>query len=192
MEEFYQEAGRAGRNPTMQAYSLVYYHGSDASERATDSPMHTYCKGKVKQCRRLQLVHHFDPDAQINPGDNHKCCDICVENCACAECPPLPWKHLDSPTETSGTSGLCCATRDVNAADKEHLLSALKSYKDTSVTDKQSFISGSIMTGITDKVINDIVVDVQHIHQVEDLMAQYVYIRSVAQDIMDIIDITLS
>ena len=99
---------------------------------------------------------------------------------------------MDSQIETSGASGVPCVTQDVNEADKEHLRSALKSYKDTSGTDKQSFISGSILTGITDKVINDIVGNIQHIHQVEDLIAEYVYIRSVAQDIMDIIDKTLS
>ena len=42
-EGFYQESGRAGRNPDMQAYSIVYYHKSDVSRKATDIGMRNYC-----------------------------------------------------------------------------------------------------------------------------------------------------
>jgi superfamily II DNA helicase RecQ len=191
MEEFYQEAGRAGRNPTMPAYSLLYYHGSDASERATDSPMHQYCKGKDQRCRRQQLINHFDSDSQVSSEDKHRCCDVCVSSCNCDDCPTLPWIHLDQPAEHTDRHVSSNVIRVVDDCSRENLQSALQCYKDLNVINDTAFISGSLLTGITDKVINDIVMNVQHIHQVEDLLAEYVYITKVATDIMDIIDKTL-
>jgi hypothetical protein len=45
-ESFYQESGRAGRDPKSTAYSIVYYHGMDVSLVATDHSMRRYCLGR--------------------------------------------------------------------------------------------------------------------------------------------------
>ena len=44
-EGFYQESGRAGRNPSIVAYSIVYYHLCDVTKMATDDRMRDFCLG---------------------------------------------------------------------------------------------------------------------------------------------------
>jgi superfamily II DNA helicase RecQ len=45
-EGFYQESGRAGRDPSMNAVSVMYYHMLDIGKNATDDKMRAYCLGE--------------------------------------------------------------------------------------------------------------------------------------------------
>ena len=67
-EDFYQQAGRAGRIPTMQSYSLVYYHKIDITPRATDDRMREFCLG--------QQIKKLGDGTDVNSD-----CDVSVEGC---------------------------------------------------------------------------------------------------------------
>ena len=57
-EGFYQESGRAGRDPNMEAYSIVYFHKSDVTEQATDTQMRDYCYGQSSVLNALEGTSH--------------------------------------------------------------------------------------------------------------------------------------
>lgn len=66
-EDFYQQAGRAGRSLAMQSYSIVYYHKMDISPRSTDDRMREFCLGQATE----KTVDSSDPnsDSDISVED---------------------------------------------------------------------------------------------------------------------------
>jgi hypothetical protein len=85
MEEYFQEAGRAGRdgNP---ATSTIYYNSYDISKakKTMQEVMRTLVK--ANECRREIILHYFGYSV-IDPFDPvHMCCDVHKEQCTCPSC----------------------------------------------------------------------------------------------------------
>lgn len=59
VREFMQELGRDGRDGK-SSISVLYYHGIDLSQTATDNRMRTFATSDTS--RRLILQEHFSPD----------------------------------------------------------------------------------------------------------------------------------
>lgn len=182
---FYQESGRAGRDPSMKAYSLVYYHPSDISTLATDSKMRMYCLNENNECRRSLINTHFTPEFAHAIVDS--CCDLCNEKCIPSD--PLPWKNLVhvSDKDMCMLSLTDTATRNVNEEQQKQIKTALQRYLH-SLVDTHSIVNPSIRTGLDMSVITDIVNNISVIHQVEDLLTGYLYDAAVARSVMGIID----
>jgi hypothetical protein len=190
-EAFFQESGRAGRDVSSQpcAYSVLYYHNIDVSEQASDDIMRIYAKNMDK-CRRELIVDHFTPNMPIvQDRPLHACCDICRQKCKCSACPPIP----ATPTEPMFDFALSALSlsvgedvREVSHLQRSQVASAITSYRDSFQTGI-SFVNADIVTGLDDTVIENIVSSVHHIHQVEDLLDEYLYDSKVATRVMSII-----
>lgn len=81
VEQYVQEAGRAGRDGSSATALLLY----GASHKPTHQRMKDYANSKI--CRRSALFKHF-----VLFEDNKfalslcKCCDICEVKCKCTQC----------------------------------------------------------------------------------------------------------
>ena len=76
IEDYVQEIGRAGRDPSMAASATLYYAKGD--QQYTSGTMMEYCKN-TEECRRQLLYSGFDEFASDHDrpsGPN--CCDICA------------------------------------------------------------------------------------------------------------------
>lgn len=81
-----QEFGRDGRDGE-SSISVLYYHSIDLSETATDNRMRTIATSDTS--RRMILQEHFTPDVSntLTVFPKHMCCDICLTDCECFNCP---------------------------------------------------------------------------------------------------------
>ena len=84
-EDYVQEIGRAGRDPSTQALATLYFSRGD--QQLTSAKMMEYCTNK-ESCRRRMLFSSFD---EFNDDDSSmptgcKCCDKCSTLCNCIEC----------------------------------------------------------------------------------------------------------
>ena len=85
VEEFFQEAGRSGRDG-LPASSTVYYNNNDISAaRNISKDMVDYVSSGV--CKREKLLSYFGHSViRENYIPEHVCCDIHAEMCKCDEC----------------------------------------------------------------------------------------------------------
>lgn len=199
-EGFFQQLGRAGRDTSImpQAHSLLYYHMSDISTAATDSLLRQYCLNEKKKCRRQILTEYFSPSFQVvSCNQKHTCCDFCYPECDCGLCFPLPGQLQpalnDQELERFGRMAELYSegtVRSVTGQQEEMVRRQLLKLQEE-MTIEGSLVSSAILTGLDHDVINDIVTALPHIHEVNDLLTDYVYNRNIASRIMDIISASL-
>ena len=86
IEAYVQESGRSGRDGR-NALAEMYFEGKDfAGSSGPSQSMKEYCKNS-EECRRQQLMHHFDTQETIEkPMKQHDCCDVCATSCDCTNC----------------------------------------------------------------------------------------------------------
>ena len=87
LEDYLQESGRGGRNGE-KAKSVVFWKPADAPLRRDQSIPSNVEIAAVRhyledttECRRIQLLRHFDPDLARthNSRDSMSCCDVCAQ-----------------------------------------------------------------------------------------------------------------
>lgn len=86
IEDYFQESGRAGRSGA-PAKSSVFWKPSDAPLRKDLSNHRSAGLAAVRhylandhECRRKQLLKHFDPSIVVSTIDSVLCCDVCAKN----------------------------------------------------------------------------------------------------------------
>lgn len=191
-----QEAGRAGRDGS-SAYNVITYLPKHM--RNCDKQVKEAIKTSQKSCVRKALLSTFDKDAQFN-DPLHTCCIICHMSCKCAgdlcSIPLFPFDVLPKEEE-------CCSTsmRSVSDEDRTCLEDAMKELHGTLQSQtKLSVLScnGMELYGLNNSSIQEIVDNIEHIHNANDLM-QYcpfscvkllVIILDVMQEIFQDIEIT--
>jgi hypothetical protein len=144
-------------------------------------------------CRRKLICQHLTPNNPFVPHTSlHSCCDLCHERCTCGECPPLlgvDLSHLSDDTITTADR-LGFPVREVTQEQRDLLHAALESVRDASAQASGLF-AGHISSGLDEKTVSQIVADVHHLHQEEDLYT-YLYdadhILQVMAVINDIVD----
>lgn len=186
---FYQESGRAGRNASMQAYSLVYYHPMDISAIATDADMRGFCLNETDICRRERITKFFTPQASLTT-EVELCCDACSEKSPIPIA--LPWKCLEHIPDTALAELHLSdnATKAVTEEQREQVQIALKEYVQNLI-DKHSIVNPSISIGMDSSTIKEIVNNIHVIHQTEDLLTGYLYDKEVAEAVFGIIQTIL-
>ena len=80
VDDYFQEAGRAGRDGLQSEAHLIIYPRSLNSKHILKS-VKEYAKNKVI-CRRRLLLSNFSAE-NIDMQPKHLCCDICQIKCAC-------------------------------------------------------------------------------------------------------------
>ena len=87
LDDYFQEAGRAGRDGGQSETILVIYPKCLNSKHIAKS-VKEYAKNKVT-CRRKLLSSSFNSSSKKFVASLHLCCDICQMKCVCCgnSCP---------------------------------------------------------------------------------------------------------
>jgi superfamily II DNA helicase RecQ len=195
IDGYMQQSGRAGRdgNPS---WSVTYYHPSDISTIATDRHTREFCL--LESCRRKYLLQHFTPEdaTSTNVLSLCLCCDNCQKICKCGSCPSDISAVLDLEEE---------ALVRVASMHDDPMIRQVQELQRKAISDKlydlrltllgetcTSLLNIGLLTGLSDKVITDISANVHYIFCVEDILTQYVFDRSCAEKVLEIIENVLS
>ncbi|XP_068756549.1 bifunctional 3'-5' exonuclease/ATP-dependent helicase WRN-like [Montipora capricornis] len=85
IEEYFQEAGRAGRD-RLPAKAHVFYNSYDISQgkKQLSEVMRNYVQSK--KCKREIILNYFRFKVPKRNGPLHECCDFHEEQCDCDDC----------------------------------------------------------------------------------------------------------
>ena len=85
MEEYFQEAGRAGRDG-LPAKAHIFFNSHDISKgrKHFSDVMQNYVQDK--RCKREIILNYFGFNAPTRSGPLHECCDFHQNVCDCDDC----------------------------------------------------------------------------------------------------------
>ena len=82
LDDYFQEAGRGGRDGSSSHAVLMLYPKCLASKNISSSTK-LYCKNNTVCRRKLLMAQYQMFPSLIVP--NHDCCDVCERNCSCVD-----------------------------------------------------------------------------------------------------------
>ncbi|CAC5376271.1 unnamed protein product [Mytilus coruscus] len=173
---FMQESGRAGRDGDA-AFSIVYYHNMNISVSATNVPMHDYCK--LKLCRRQFLIMHFTPEESKTCKIIHQCCDICSKLCSCSDCNINSFGFI-LDKEDHAMASMCDESdkqyRNVTTQQHVQIKTALNELLYDMISNYDcTLINSDVITGLSEKIICEIVNNVHYIYDFGDIYQVFIY-----------------
>jgi superfamily II DNA helicase RecQ len=183
-----QQSGRAGRDG-LQSLSVVYYHPTDMSKTAKDENCKTFCT--TQSCRRKFLVQHFTPENTTCVEDVHTCCDICKSSCSCSACPDLHPSCLiieDKDMVQALAESENRTFRNITHTQRLSIQQKIEELRRKMISDLNINTSIGLLTGLSEKVIEDIVSNVHYIFAIEDILTEYAYDEELAQNLLNIVE----
>ncbi|XP_061177774.1 putative ATP-dependent DNA helicase Q1 [Saccostrea echinata] len=195
IQGYMQQSGRAGRDGN-RSVSVIYYHPADISTVATDSHTREFCL--LKSCRRQFLLEHFTPeDTTItNVSSLCLCCDNCKHNCEFGNCPSDTAAVLDLDEESLVKAVDMVEeppVRTVHDLQRKKIKEKLYDLRAKLLGDTcTSLLNIGLITGLSNKVISDIVANVHYIFSFEDILSQFVFQRACAEEVFEIIENVMS
>ena len=186
IEAYVQETGRSGRDG-LQSTAVLFLRPSDqqATDEATEQPMQVYCRNS-SICRRQLLMSEFTAEAIEQPSPLHNCCDVCQQRCRCEACECIA--ALSSLPEVMETNTI--DNEQVQLLDpqkRQQLHAELCAYRE-SLCQEATNVSGQaipllfgveIATGLTDNLIEKIIIRSHSMDSVSQLLS--LGVTSVAQ-----------
>lgn len=134
MEEYFQEAGRAGRDGE-PSVAKIFYNSYDIMKRKNgiDEVMREFAT--TKECRRKMILNYFGHE--LPPQISHTCCDNDRASCECADCLSAITENLESISLESATQQTTssdvelqeCFTYNFSATAKKKIRAELESYR---------------------------------------------------------------
>ncbi|CAG2188966.1 unnamed protein product [Mytilus edulis] len=186
---FMQESGRAGRDGNA-AFSIVYYHNMNISVSATNVPMHDYCK--LKLCRRHFLIMYFTPEESKTDKTIHQCCDICSKLCSCSDCNINSFGFI-LDKEDHAMASMCDESdkqyRNVTTQQRDKIKTALNELLYDMISNYDcTLINSDVITGLSEKIILEIVNNVHYIYDFSDIYQVFIYDKQLTDTVLTIIN----
>ena len=196
IEAYVQETGRSGRDG-LQSTAVLYLRPSDqqATDEATEQPMQVYCRNSII-CRRKLLMSEFTAETIEQPSPLHNCCDVCQQRCPCEACECTA--TLSLLPEIMETTTASVGNEQVQLIDPgkcQQLHAELYAYRESlcqEVTDRSGraiplLFGVEIATGLTDNLIEKVIIESQSLHSVSQLLSLGITSVAQAEAILNII-----
>ena len=179
MEEFFQEAGRCGRDG-LRASSTVYYNNNDISSRhkISEAMVDYVSSGGCKRDKLLTYFGHCVPRANYVPA--HLCCDVHAKSCDCDECFVDATSEMlhrvtcsDDQKRDASSSNSEQVTTQLNSEKKELLRERLIEFRQTLHGSGRTCVGSiSLCTGFSMQLLEEIVDNANDFKSIEDLYAR--------------------
>ncbi|XP_069136223.1 ATP-dependent DNA helicase RecQ-like [Argopecten irradians] len=187
MDTFVQQMGRAGREGSYSK-ELVLYKMHKGHLSKVESDLVKLIKDDTT-CRHKTLCDSYASE-HVSISPKHKCCDVCEKHCDCKEesCPDIHAAYVRHDAEEfEDTNEL---EREVTNEDRrllKHKLSVLKFTLESNLSN--IVMRSEILHGITDQVIDSIVLNCPRIFSTSDILKMYpVWSYEIAVQIMQVIN----
>ena len=183
VREYFQEAGRAGRD-NKQSNAILYDNNHDI---AVNKPwmterMQLYCKSTGK-CLRKQLFY-LDAPSLVSSDKLHNCCDVCKSLCCCQDC------NLKVHTQTTAVADASMSEATVFNEDASlKLVEKLQNYFTSLEKSKNKYVQQrSGWHCITKDTVEEIVSKREEVSSVSCLMNNFrIFSNGVANEILQLI-----
>lgn len=175
MEEYFQEAGRAGRDG-LPSKAHVFYNAYDISKaRKQLSPFMRKYVSESDKCKRDMILEYFGFSSfPRNSDDLHNCCDYHEKFCTCEDCLLSSMQLVMNPSshkESPQASDEEMPTRlNLTAEQKSKLYEKLVKFRlSQSGHGRTSVGTTSLSSGITIEMINEFYEKAHTFSSVEDI-----------------------
>ena len=188
VDEYLQEAGRAGRDGIASNAILYCYPGCTLGHVSPAMKRYTM---NDDMCRRSLLLQSFGGCHDMTQLHSHSCCDVCTRKCVCASpCSYQPVRAEESPLryENEGSDDRpMTPVRHPTSEQVQELERRLHALKDEKVdVCIPLYVGNDIASGFPTYVIDTVVSQVQYISSHEDL-EELCLVWNYAHEIMDIV-----
>lgn len=191
MEEYFQEAGRAGRDG-LPAKAHIFFNSYDISKgkKHLSQVMRDYVS--EQKCKREMILGYFGFPVPPASGPVHECCDYHEKVCDCDDCVLASVPHMfeETPHDQDDTEDM--AERNIKHLDphqEEKLREELNLFRlALHGSGRSSVGSTSLSRGITIGLIDDIVKNVFLLTSLDEIEARLpIYSRTYTIAIWNII-----
>ena len=192
MEEYFQEAGRAGRDG-LPAKAHVYYNSYDISKGKThlSQVMRDYVQ--KQECKREMILGYFGFQVPTVSGPPHLCCDYHQKICSCDDCVVASVSTMFEETiqnqEDQTGANTETSPKQLEPHAEEQLREELSLFRLSLPGGGRSSVGGtSLSSGITISLIDDIVKNIFLLTSLEEIEAHLpIYSNSHAIAVWNII-----
>lgn len=182
LEEYFQEAGRCGRDG-LPATATIYYNSYDLSKSRKGMTSHMREYVEANECKREFILTYFGYSCPPRTDAAHFCCDYHKQICSCDDCVFESVAQLFSTHESSissslantisstGDNGECVATISNEKANdlREELLTYRLSMHGYG---KSCIGSISLTSGFSIEVIDLVIKHAHHLTSIEDIQTK--------------------
>jgi superfamily II DNA helicase RecQ len=193
MEEYYQEAGRCGRDG-LPSKAIIYYNSYDISrgKKQMSDVMRQFVQ--EKRCKREMILHYFGhPVPKRNMLEEHTCCDFHQLFCKCDSCLVQEVQNLETTAQAlsldeSPVLPSMDAKHDLSENTKEKLYNALVDYRLSLHGSGPSCVGGvSLATGFSMELIDMIMQKAVELNSLEDIKSMPIFSNEHAENILTIL-----
>lgn len=177
MEEYFQEAGRCGRDG-FPSTATIYYNSYDISEgrKNMSEIMRKFVRAK-QSCKREMILKYFGYATPKRSAPEHTCCDFHKQRCQCDSCLVSTVENLDLMEVQQAQGGNQSIHKERNIRHSEtrkRLHKALVDYKLSLHGSGPSCVgSVSLATGFSLELIDMIVDQAEELTSVQDIKENY-------------------
>lgn len=160
MEEYFQEAGRAGRDG-LPSKAHVFFNSYDISKarKNLSTVMREYVKDD--KCKREMIMGYFGFEPPPPREEVHECCDYHAKLCKCEDCLLSDMASLMDPPFKEMPTQACCEgnpSPNLTAKKKSELHEELVNFRLSQPGHGRTTVgSTSLSSGVTIKLIGEIV-----------------------------------
>lgn len=191
MEEYFQEAGRAGRDG-LPAKATIYYNAYDTSKakRGLQDIMIKFVK-TTSDCKREIILQYFGYQAPNRTDGGHDCCDYHRSICSCELC-LIEAKKPNFVPEVDLQSTVPDGSITVSKEQRDLFRQRLLTFRDTLGTSRSCVGSVSLSTGFSLELVDAAVQNIEHLDSFGSILSSLpVFSEDNAKAIFDILQTVL-